>query len=96
LIAGKVFSDEYSSQLVGLTKSPNISLKFEILSAQDLVNQIGMTDLICLPFTDSLTSGSAILAMSCNKALLLPEKARVFGCVPEKGVRYFQSTKQLK
>jgi beta-1,4-mannosyltransferase len=49
-----------------------------------------------LPFTDSLTSGSAILAMSSNKALLLPEKARVFGCVPEEGVRYFQSTKHLK
>ncbi|MFT6903296.1 MAG: beta-1,4-mannosyltransferase [Colwellia sp.] len=49
-----------------------------------------------MPFTDPLTSGSAILAMSSNKALLLPEKARVFGCVPEEGVRYFQSTKHLK
>jgi glycosyltransferase involved in cell wall biosynthesis len=38
LIAGKVSSDEYTSQLVGLTKSPNIRIKFEFLSDQELVN----------------------------------------------------------
>ena len=47
-------------------------------------------------FADSLTSGSTILAMSFSKALLLPEKAKIFGCVPEQGVKYFQSQEHLK
>jgi len=49
-----------------------------------------------VPFADSLISGSTILAMSCSKALLLPEKTRIFGCVPKQGDKYFQSQEHLK
>ena len=49
-----------------------------------------------MPFANSLTSGSTILAMSCSKALLLPEKAKIFGCVLEQGDKYIQSQEHLK
>jgi beta-1,4-mannosyltransferase len=96
VIAGKVSSDEYAETLKNSVKSKNIRLKFEFLSDQDLVNYIEMAHVICLPFADSLTSGSAILAMSCSKALLLSDKAKVFGCVPDEGVQYFETQQQLK
>jgi beta-1,4-mannosyltransferase len=95
-LAGLVRPEEYTATLSNLVKSEHIKLKLEYLSDQDLINYINMTDVICLPFADSLTSGSTILAMSCGKALLLPEKARIFGCVPEQGVKYFQSQEHLK
>jgi beta-1,4-mannosyltransferase len=95
-LAGLVRPEEYTATLLNLIKSENIKFKFEYLSDQDLINYINMTDIICLPFADSLTSGSTILAMSCGKALLLPDKAKIFGCVPEQGVKYFQSQEHLK
>jgi len=96
MIAGKVDPNEYADKLIDSVKSSNIRLKFEFLSDQDLINYIEMSDIICLPFSDTLTSGSVILAMSCKKALLLPERAKIFGCVPDKGVRYFESQERLK
>lgn len=95
-LAGQVRPEEYTDTLINLTKSVNIHLKLDYLSDQDLINYINMTDIICLPFADSLTSGSTILAMSCGKALLLPDKAKIFGCVPQQGVKYFQSQEHLK
>jgi beta-1,4-mannosyltransferase len=95
-LAGLVRPEEYTETLLHLIKSKNIQLKCEYLSDQNLVNYINMTDVICLPFADSLTSGSTILAMSFGKALLLPEKAKIFGCVPEQGVKYFQSQAHLE
>jgi len=95
MIAGKVDTSEYADKLIDSVKSSNIRLKFEFLSDQDLINYIEMSDIICLPFSDTLTSGSVILAMSCRKALLLPEKAKIFGCVPDKGVCYFEPQERL-
>jgi glycosyltransferase involved in cell wall biosynthesis len=96
IIAGKVCSEEYAHSLEKLADSLSIRLKFEFLSEQALVNYIAMTDVVCLPFSDSLTSGSTILAMSCQKALILPESAKIFGCVPESGVKYFHTQEDLK
>jgi beta-1,4-mannosyltransferase len=96
LIAGKVETEDYVKTLTNSVDSKNVRLIFEFLSDQDLVNYISVADVVCLPFSDSLTSGSTILAMCCNKALLLPQNAQVFGCVPDNGVHYFHTQQQLK
>jgi glycosyltransferase involved in cell wall biosynthesis len=95
-LAGGVSDPDYKTQLIEQTQTNHhISAIFDFLPEQLLVDHIEAADIIVIPFADTLTSGSTILAMTQGKALILPEKAQVFGCVPEQGVRYFSNTKEL-
>lgn len=96
MVAGLAHPEEYQESLTRLSKHRNIRLELSYISDQDLVNFINMIDVVCLPFVDALTSSTVILAMSSAKALLLPEGARIFGCVPDEGVKYFDSKLGLK
>jgi len=96
IIAGNPVSDEYKQLVVELTKgNDKIKTDLRFLSDGELVDYIDIADLVALPFSDTLTSSTVLLAMTQGKALLLPESARVFGCVPEKGVKYFSSSDNI-
>lgn len=96
LLSGSIASKEYKNELNSLIgQDPNIRTNFTFLSDQELIDSIALSNYICLPFSDTLTSGSTILAMSQEKALILPSTAKVFGCVPDKGVKYFNSDEEL-
>lgn len=96
LLSGKVSSKTYEAELNQLINHhPRIFTQFQFLSDQALIDRLAVSDYVCLPFSDTLTSGSTILAMSQQKALILPNAAKVFGCVPEKGVNYFDNADEL-
>lgn len=96
LIAGKPADEKYRQQLEALIgQHPRIHCHFAFLSDQQMIDYLHLSDLVCLPFSDTLTSGSALLAMSCGKALLLSESAKVFGCVPNAGAHYFDNEQAL-
>ncbi|MFT2090398.1 glycosyltransferase [Paraglaciecola sp. 2405UD69-4] len=96
LIAGAPLDKEYGNKLVSkAANNPNITFDLQFLEDQSLIDYLKVTDVICLPFSDTLTSGSVILAMTMGKALILPETARVFGCVPNEGVVYFNTSSEL-
>ncbi|MEP0355637.1 glycosyltransferase [Paraglaciecola sp.] len=95
-LAGGVSDPNYRNQLLEKIKlNKHITAVFDFLPEQQLVDQISAADIVVIPFADTLTSGSTILAMTQGKPLILPEKARVFGCVPEEGVKYFANTAEL-
>jgi beta-1,4-mannosyltransferase len=95
-IAGEPYSKEYKERLIELTKNrTGISTYFTYLNDQELIDHLHFSDVVVLPFSDTLTSGTAILAMTEGKALVLAETAKVFGCVPDSGVNYFNNEQQL-
>jgi glycosyltransferase involved in cell wall biosynthesis len=97
LIAGKPADEDYKLKLENLIDHhPNITCDFSFLSEQTLTDYLAISDVVCLPFSDTLTSGSTLLAMSSGKALVLPTTAKIFGCVPEEGVIYFDNQQELE
>lgn len=96
LISGNPNSTQYKAQLAQLALGNNrISTDFQFLPDQKMIDYLATSDIICLPFSDTLTSGSTILAMSYAKPLILPESAKVFGCVPTNGAFYFGEKESL-
>ncbi|MDP5032263.1 glycosyltransferase family 4 protein [Paraglaciecola sp.] len=96
LIAGAPLDKAYGKSLISQASAqPNILFDLKFLSDQELVDSLAISDIICLPFSDTLTSGSVILAMTMGKALILPESAKVFGCVPQNGAIYFSDADDL-
>lgn len=95
-IAGGVPRAEYKASLNAKLQSVDgINAMLDFLPEQTLSDVLTTADIVVIPFVDTLTSGSTILAMTQGKALALPYAARIFGCVPEEGVYYFENTEQL-
>jgi len=70
-----------------------ILLKFEFVADEDVTTYLSAADVVVLPYRDVLNSGSALLALSCNRPVLVPARGSMgelqaeFG---EKWVRTFQ------
>lgn len=95
IIAGEPNTKQYQATLKRSIKSAQIHTDFNFLSDQDMVDYITLADAILLPFANTLTSGSAILAMTFGKALILPETGKVFGCVNDQGGYFFKNLEHL-
>lgn len=96
LIFGKPSSDEYKQVLLDLIDNhKNIITEFSFIKDEDVADILNIADYIVLPFAKTLTSGSTILAMTHGKALILPDSASIFGCVPDEGVIYFDDNSGL-
>lgn len=62
---------------------------------QDLIDYLSIADGVVVPFSDTLTSGSVLLAMTRGKGLILPTSAKVLGVVPGEGAMYFADSEAL-
>ena len=58
---------------------PRIVLRLERIPEEDLSRVLRAADAVVLPFRDILTSGSAILALSHGRPVVVP----ALGCLPE-------------
>jgi glycosyltransferase involved in cell wall biosynthesis len=58
---------------------PRIVLRLERIPEEDLSRVLRAADVVVLPFRDILTSGSAILALSHGRPVVVP----ALGCLPE-------------
>ncbi|MBK5940353.1 glycosyltransferase family 4 protein [Halochromatium roseum] len=83
---------EYEEAFSGLDR---VVLDFRYVPDSELMDYITLADVVLIPFSETLTSGSVILAMTCKKALILPESALVLGVVPPNGAVYFSSATDL-
>lgn len=96
VIMGKADNEQYGKKLnATCSSSNNIHLGLDFLSDQELVNWFEAADMVAVPFSDTLTSGSVLLAMTKGKALLLPELSRVLDCVPEQGAFYYNEISSI-
>ena len=62
---------------------------------EDVAPLYAIADIAVVPFEKTLTSGSAILALSLGKALILPEEARVIGLPDIQGTLFFSGAEHL-
>ena len=51
-----------------------VTLKFEFIDDKDVAQYFEAADLVVLPYRDVLNSGSALLALSMNRPILVPER----------------------
>lgn len=80
LVVGNPSSEEFRRILEGKCAGHDrIHTTFEFVPDDDIQGYMNAADVAVLPFRDITTSGSAILAMSFGKALIVPR----LGCLPE-------------
>ncbi|MGL5074269.1 MAG: glycosyltransferase [Waterburya sp.] len=80
LIAGKFLDTAYEQKIAALiTKTSNTILQANFISSDQIHLYFSAADVVILPFTQILTSGSLILAMSYNKPIIAPSQ----GGIPE-------------
>lgn len=80
LIAGPCRDQDLRSELLAATADElNIKVNLSDISADEVQVYMNAADLVVLPFKDILNSGSAMLALSFNRRLLVPSR----GSLPE-------------
>jgi len=79
VIAGKPLNSDTANKIINSAQNKNIHLFLEQIPDENIQIFFKAADIVILPFTDILTSGSAILALSFGKAIILPNT----GCLPE-------------
>ena len=75
IIAGRPISDSIRRELKELASgNSSIELFLEFVDNADIQKFLRAADLVVLPYTDILNSGSAILALSFDRPVLLPAR----------------------
>jgi glycosyltransferase involved in cell wall biosynthesis len=78
LIAGKALDESYSLKLAKLAESiPGVILHSDFIPNDRIHLFFSAADVVVLPFTNILTSGSLILAMSYGKPVIAPQEAGI-------------------
>lgn len=92
LIAGNVTDATLSQAIYDAVKNNNqIVPAIGFVPENEVESFFSLADIVALPFERTLTSGSATLACTMGKALLVPEEARVFDFVTNDNAFFFSS-----
>lgn len=84
LIAGKPLDEEYGTKIAKLAESiPNVVLYSDFIESDRIHLFYSAADVVILPFTNILTSGSLILAMSYGKPVIAPKQGGIVETVGE-------------
>jgi len=93
IIAGKPLEQEEYDWLADMaSKNGGVSIDLRFIPDEELASIVSVADAVVIPFLKTLTSGSAILAMSFGKALILPNKASIFDIPGTQGAVYYDDT----
>jgi glycosyltransferase involved in cell wall biosynthesis len=79
VIAGQPLKMDIDRLERSVAGDPRIRLKLEFIAEQDVPLYMGASDVVVLPFDSILNSGSVLLALSFNRAVLAPR----LGSLPE-------------
>lgn len=73
VIAGKCRDEELINEInAEMADAPNVIFRNEFLTDEELQRYNEASDLIVLPYTDILNSGSALFSLSCARPILVP------------------------
>jgi glycosyltransferase involved in cell wall biosynthesis len=73
IVGNPNFSELAQRLATEASEDPRVVLKFKFIADQDVFAYLNAADLLVLPYREVLNSGSALLALSCNKPVLVPE-----------------------
>ncbi len=92
-IAGKLLNDCGPSVRDAAGNDPRVRLHTQHVPAQEVQNYFGAADLVVLPYREILNSGTALLALSFDKPVLVPRQgamAELQSLVGDDWVRTYQ------
>ena len=97
IIQPKVFGDDrgYFFESFRLDKLREHGVDLNFVQDNEVASFHALSDLVALPFERTFTSGSAILAMSMGKAILLPSSAGFLGITDEQSAIFFEGDVEL-
>ncbi len=96
IIAGRPATAEFCRRLEqAAVDDPRIALALQFIPAEEVAAYFEVCDVVVLPFERTLTSGSAILAMTQGKALILPAGARILDLGGIDSILYFEGDEGL-
>lgn len=72
-IVGKPTTDLRAEIEAAATRDPRISAKLAFVPDSDLVAEIAQAELVCLPYDELHNSGMALVALSLDRPLLVPD-----------------------
>ena len=97
VVAGRPFDIETEQEIQQAANlDPRIRPILGFVPEADVQPLFSIASIAAIPFERTLTSGSAVLAMSMGTALLLPEAAKVIGFAKLEGTIFFKGMDQLK
>ena len=80
VVAGHAVDDAYAARLVSLAAAdPRVHLTLGFVPDEELQVYLRAADVVATPFLEIFTSGSVLLAMSFERAVIAPRR----GCVAE-------------
>lgn len=92
VIAGKPDNPETQSSVTrAADQDPRVIFYLGYVPDEDVAPLFALATAVVLPFRRILTSGSAVLAMSMGKAMILPDDADILGGVDDCGVQFYES-----
>lgn len=96
IIAGQPTTDELRRRLEqAAVDDPRILLALQFIPDEEVAAYFEVCDVVVLAFERTLTSGSAILAMTQGKALILPARARILDLGGIDSILYFEGDEGL-
>jgi beta-1,4-mannosyltransferase len=74
-VAGKPNADGLAERIRReAAKDERVTLEFEFVDNKDVATYLSAADLVVLPYREVLNSGSALLALSCSRPVLVPDR----------------------
>lgn len=74
-VAGKPNSNELADRIMKEAFADRrVALKFEFVDDKEVATVLSAADVVALPYREVLNSGSALLALSCSRPVLVPER----------------------
>ncbi len=90
IVAGRPADDETRRELQqACVDDTRLLAEPTFIADADAAAYYALADAVVIPFERTLTSGSAVLAMTMGKALLLPDAARLLDLCDDSGALYF-------
>lgn len=90
IVAGRPADDETRCELdLACANDPRLLIEPSFIAEADAAAYYALADAVVVPFERTLTSGSAVLAITMGKALLLPSAARLLDLCDDSGALYF-------
>jgi beta-1,4-mannosyltransferase len=73
-VAGVPSSSELAAEILKeASLDSRVQVQFEYVKVQDVCTYFGAANLVVIPYRKVLNSGSALLALSCNRPVLVPD-----------------------
>lgn len=97
ILAGRPNSEELRAEILDYAKrDTRIIAMLDFIHDDEVAALFAVADIVAIPFERTLTSGSAVLAVSMARPLLLPAEARVLDLVDDDCAFFFHDETGLK